>query len=74
MPRERAAQGSPAPSVMDAKHSSLLQDYLQLQDEFAALEDRLQAAKMAKATLNAEVRLELSYPFLEFSRQLKLNS
>ncbi|GLJ47183.1 hypothetical protein SUGI_0996020 [Cryptomeria japonica] len=56
MPWEPAAQGSPASNDMNAKHSSLMEDYLQLQDEFAALKDRLQAAKMTKATLNAEVR------------------
>ncbi|KAH9299253.1 hypothetical protein KI387_030935, partial [Taxus chinensis] len=57
MSRKRAAVGGPLfLNDMDAKHSSLMHDYLQLQDEFAGLKNRLQAVKMRKVTLYAEVR------------------
>ncbi|GLJ47184.1 hypothetical protein SUGI_0996040 [Cryptomeria japonica] len=56
MSRKRAAVGALVPHDVDSKHASLMQDYLLLQDEFAALKDRVQSAKIRKATLLAEVR------------------
>ncbi|KAH9299248.1 hypothetical protein KI387_030930, partial [Taxus chinensis] len=56
MSRKRAADSPLVLNNMDAKHASLLQEFLQLQNEFAALKDRLQVADMRKTTVQVEVR------------------
>ncbi|GLJ47187.1 hypothetical protein SUGI_0996120 [Cryptomeria japonica] len=56
MSRKRAAFEPVVPCNMDAKHANLMQDYLQLQDEFVAMKDQVNKSKMRKATLLAEVR------------------